>query len=61
MAFYDLECSQCKKKFTIEQSMSDPLPKDCPKCKGKNTLRQIYHAAPVVFHGKGFYCTDCKK
>lgn len=61
MAYYDFKCDQCNKKFTIEQPMSDPLPKDCPKCSAKNSLHQIYHSTPIVFHGEGYYCTDKRK
>ncbi|MCH3916370.1 MAG: zinc ribbon domain-containing protein [Spirochaetia bacterium] len=61
MAVYEFQCTKCKKQFTVEQSMKDPLPTDCPYCKAKNSLHQKYEPAPVFFHGSGFYCTDCKK
>ena len=61
MAKYDFYCRKCKANFTIEQSMKDDLPKDCPKCKAKNSLTQIYSSTPIVFKGTGFYCTDSKK
>lgn len=61
MARYDFECTKCKKKFLVEQSMSKKLPTDCPKCNGKGTLRQIYQATPILFKGEGFYCNDSKK
>lgn len=60
MAKYDLKCSKCDKVFHIEQSMSDDLPTDCPNCKSKGALKQIYHAAPIIFKGTGFYCKDAK-
>jgi len=58
MAIYDFHCTHCKKNFSIEQSMKDVLPTDCPYCKAKGSLKQNYHATPVVFKGSGFYCTD---
>ncbi len=61
MAIYDFYCKKCKENFIIEQSMKDELPKDCPKCKAKNSLRQNYGATPILFKGEGFYCTDMKK
>ncbi|MCK9190404.1 MAG: zinc ribbon domain-containing protein [Sphaerochaetaceae bacterium] len=61
MARYDFKCSKCKKELHIEQPMSEDLPTDCPYCKGSGTLRQIYHATPILFKGEGFYCKDTKK
>ncbi|MGD1820777.1 MAG: FmdB family zinc ribbon protein [Pleomorphochaeta sp.] len=61
MAKYDFYCKNCNATFTIEQSIKDDLPTDCPKCKAKNSLRQNYRATPILFKSKGFYCTDTKK
>lgn len=60
MAKYDLKCIKCNKVFQIEQPMSYDLPKDCPKCNAKDSLKQIYQAAPVIFKGTGFYCKGDK-
>jgi putative FmdB family regulatory protein len=61
MARYDFYCKNCKEKLTIEQSMKDDLPTDCPKCKSRNSLSQIYGATPILFKGEGFYSTDSRK
>jgi putative FmdB family regulatory protein len=60
MAKYDLKCSKCNKVFHIEQPMSADLPKDCPECKTKGALKQIYNATPIIFKSSGFYCKDAK-
>jgi predicted nucleic acid-binding Zn ribbon protein len=28
----------------------------CPRCEGK--ARRVFHAAPIIFKGSGFYVTD---
>jgi putative FmdB family regulatory protein len=61
MAKYDFYCKKCNAAFTIEQSIRDNLPTDCPACNSKNSLNQNYGAAPILFKGEGFYCTDIKK
>lgn len=43
------------------QSFSEDPIKDCPYCKGKNTVHKMISEPAVVFKGKGFYCTDNHK
>jgi len=31
----------------------------CPECQGR--LRRVFHPAPVIFKGSGFYITDSRK
>jgi putative FmdB family regulatory protein len=57
MPTYDYECTKCGHRFEKFQSMSDPLVKTCPKCKGK-VKRLIGAGAGLLFKGEGFYITD---
>jgi len=54
---YDYECQKCGHHFEKFQSMSDPVLKTCPKCKGK-VNRLIGSGAGLHFKGEGFYITD---
>jgi putative FmdB family regulatory protein len=43
MAFYDYECADCKKKFTVKHSFEEHDRHEkilCPKCKGRH-VRQL--------------------
>jgi putative FmdB family regulatory protein len=57
MPTYDYECTKCGHRFEKFQSMSDPVLKTCPKCKGK-VQRLIGPGAGLLFKGEGFYITD---
>lgn len=57
MPTYDYECEKCGHRFEKFQSMSDPVLKTCPKCKGK-VKRLIGAGAGLLFKGEGFYITD---
>lgn len=57
MPTYDYECQKCGHHFEKFQSMSDPVLKTCPKCKGK-VNRMIGSGAGLHFKGEGFYITD---
>jgi len=57
MPTYDYECEKCGHHFEKFQSMSDPVIKTCPKCKGK-VKRLIGSGAGLLFKGEGFYITD---
>lgn len=44
MAYYDYQCRDCRKKFTVQQSFSehdDERTPKCPKCGSKSVDRQI--------------------
>jgi putative FmdB family regulatory protein len=56
MPIYEYECNSCKHKFDIKQGFHDQPQADCPKCKKK--ARRVFHAAPIIFKGSGFYVTD---
>jgi putative FmdB family regulatory protein len=56
MPTYEYECGSCHHRFDLKQSFNDKPQADCPKCKKK--ARRIFHAAPIIFKGSGFYVTD---
>ena len=56
MPRYHYACEKCEHEFWLEQSISDPPRKRCPKCRGK-----VYRVIKPVGHilkGSGFYRTD---
>jgi len=60
MPTYEYECTKCSQRFDAFQKMTDPLLKECPKCKGK-VKRLIGSGAGMIFKGSGFFATDYKK
>lgn len=56
MPIYEYECESCQHHFDIRQSFNDKPQASCPKCKKKS--RRIFHPAPIIFKGSGFYVTD---
>ena len=59
MPTYEYVCEACGHDFDVFQSMKDDKLKQCPKCKAMKLKRKI-GGAGIIFHGKGFYCTDFK-
>src|SRR5678815_2541562 len=57
MPTYEYECEKCGHRFELFQSMSDPVRKRCPKCRGK-LRRLLGTGAGLIFKGSGFYTTD---
>lgn len=60
MPTYEYECSSCKHKFEILQSISEKPKTKCPEC-GKQLKKLISSTGGFIFKGKGFYATDYKK
>ena len=60
MPTYEYVCEECGHDFDVFQSMKDDKLKQCPKCKAMKLKRKIGGGAGIIFHGKGFYCTDFK-
>jgi putative FmdB family regulatory protein len=58
MPTYGYRCSNCGHEFEIQQRMSDPPLKACPRCQGK--LTKILYPVGISFKGSGFYTTDYK-
>ncbi len=56
MPIYEYECGTCQHRFEKKQSYNAKPETACPKCKGK--AKRIFHAAPIIFKGSGFYVTD---
>lgn len=60
MPTYDYECTQCKHKFHLIQSITSKPAARCPKCRSKSE-RLISGGAGIIFKGSGFYVTDYKR
>ncbi len=58
MPTYEYECSECRYKFDIFQSIKEEPKKICPKCKKPKLKRLIGRGAGIIFKGTGFYQTD---
>jgi len=58
MPTYGYRCSNCGHEFEIQQKITDPPLKACPKCQGK--LSKILYPVGISFKGSGFYSTDYK-
>jgi len=56
MPTYEYECESCHHHFDLKQSFQDKPEAACPKCKKKS--RRVFHPAPIIFKGSGFYVTD---
>ncbi len=56
MPIYEYECESCKHRFDLKQSFTDKPQAACPRCKKK--ARRVFHPAPIIFKGSGFYVTD---
>jgi putative FmdB family regulatory protein len=59
MPIYEYECGSCRHRFEKRQGFDDEPKAVCPRCEGK--ARRVFHAAPVIFKGSGFYVTDHRK
>jgi putative FmdB family regulatory protein len=59
MPVYEYECGSCRHRFEKRQGFDDEPKAVCPRCEGK--ARRVFHAAPVIFKGSGFYVTDHRK
>lgn len=60
MATYDYKCNECG-VFEVEQRISDPVLKECPKCleMGKhNPIERLLSAPAFHLKGGGWYKTD---
>ena len=56
MPIYEYECMSCSHRFEKKQSFNSKPEAACPKCKGKS--KRVFHPAPIIFKGSGFYVTD---
>jgi putative FmdB family regulatory protein len=56
MPIYEYECPECSRRFEKRQSFHDEPKADCPECQA--AARRVFHPAPIIFKGSGFYVTD---
>ncbi len=56
MPIYEYECPECQRRFEKRQSFHDEPKADCPEC--QTPARRVFHPAPIIFKGSGFYVTD---
>ncbi len=57
MPTYEYECTKCSYQFELDQKISAPPRKRCPKCRGK-VMRLISGGGGIILKGSGFYVTD---
>jgi putative FmdB family regulatory protein len=58
MPIYEYECGHCHHRFEMKQGFDEEPQAICPQCQGR--ARRVFHAAPVIFKGSGFYITDSR-
>jgi len=56
MPTYHYSCEKCGYEFEIEQKITDPPRKRCPKCRGH--IYRVIHPVGHILKGSGFYRTD---
>ena len=59
MPIYEYECGLCSFRFEMKQGFDEEPGAMCPQCQGE--ARRLFHSAPVIFKGSGFYITDSRK
>ena len=59
MPIYEYECDTCKFRFEKKQRFHEKPVTTCPKCEGK--VHRVFHSAPIIFKGSGFYVTDSRQ
>ena len=56
MPTYEYECDSCSFRFEKRQRFDEEPLAICPKCEGE--VHRVFHSAPIIFKGSGFYVTD---
>ncbi len=56
MPTYHYACDRCGYEFEIEQRITDPPRKRCPKC--RCSVYRVIHPVGHILKGSGFYKTD---
>lgn len=56
MPTYHYSCEKCGYEFEIEQKITAPPRKRCPKCRGD--IYRVIHPVGHILKGSGFYRTD---
>ena len=58
MPTYEYECASCGFRFEKRQRFDEEPLSVCPNCEG--SLHRVFHSAPIIFKGSGFYVTDSR-
>ena len=60
MPIYEYECTSCKKRFELQQKMTDPSIETCDQlgCAEAKPVNKIISAPAIMFKGTGWYVTD---
>jgi putative FmdB family regulatory protein len=56
MPTYHYRCEKCHHEFEIEQRITAPPRKRCPRCSGP--IYRVIHPVGHILKGSGFYRTD---
>jgi putative FmdB family regulatory protein len=56
MPTYHYACEKCGHEFELDQAISDPPRKRCPRCRG--AVYRVIHPVGHILKGSGFYKTD---
>lgn len=60
MVTYRYCCEKCDFEFDLDQRITDPPRRQCPKCRG--SVYRVIHPVGHILKGSGFYATDyCRK
>ena len=59
MPIYEYRCGQCNHCFELRQGFDAEPVAVCPQCEGGAV--RVFHPAPILFKGSGFYITDHRK
>ena len=59
MPIYEYKCDSCSFRFEKRQGFDDEPVAICPRC--ERLAHRVFHPAPVIFKGSGFYVTDNRK
>jgi putative FmdB family regulatory protein len=56
MPTYHYSCEKCGYEFEIEQKITAPPRKRCPRCRG--SVYRVIHPVGHILRGSGFYAID---
>lgn len=56
MPTYHYSCERCHYEFEVEQRITDPPRKRCPRCRG--SIYRVIYPVGHILKGSGFYATD---
>ena len=59
MPTYEYECGNCRYRFDLRQGFDEEPEAMCPQCQER--ARRVFHPAPIIYKGSGFYVTDSRK